>query len=330
MKIAIIGAGIAGLTLAQQLKSYAEITVFEKSRGVGGRMATRTAGEFQFDHGVQHFTARSKPFRAFLQPFLHTNVVQFWKPLLLTLEVGQEPYKRDWFEAHYVGTPVMTSLAKTLAQDIDIRLQTKVTAVSKDHQFWQINTQDAAGTSQLHEHFDWVLYAIPAPQVAKLLPAEFAEQIALDKVSMTPCFSLMLGMQEALKLNFAAAKVQRSAISWISVNSARPQRDTGYSLLVHTDPAWSQAHIEHDPNQLQAELIQTLVQLLNQDIQPTHAALHRWLYAGTSTPLGQDYWLNTDQRIGLCGDWCISERVESAVLSSLRLAEKIKILTRAV
>jgi hypothetical protein len=61
-RIAIIGAGISGLTLAQSLKEYADVVVFDKARGVGGRMNTRYADPFYFDHGTQFFTARSKSF----------------------------------------------------------------------------------------------------------------------------------------------------------------------------------------------------------------------------------------------------------------------------
>ncbi|MFZ9092741.1 MAG: NAD(P)-binding protein [Planctomycetaceae bacterium] len=41
--VAIIGAGLSGLTLANRLQNRAEVTVFEKSGGFGGRMATRHA-----------------------------------------------------------------------------------------------------------------------------------------------------------------------------------------------------------------------------------------------------------------------------------------------
>ena len=65
MKIAIIGAGIAGLTCAHMLKKYNPI-IFEKSRGIGGRLATRYSDQYQFDHGAQYFTVKDKEFDKFL------------------------------------------------------------------------------------------------------------------------------------------------------------------------------------------------------------------------------------------------------------------------
>nr|MDJ0929273.1 NAD(P)-binding protein [Gammaproteobacteria bacterium] len=57
--IAIIGAGLSGLVLATRLSEHATVTVFDKSPRVSGRMATRRAPPYEFDHGTQFFTARS-------------------------------------------------------------------------------------------------------------------------------------------------------------------------------------------------------------------------------------------------------------------------------
>ena len=53
--IAIIGAGISGLTCAYELKKAGfNVTVFEKNDYVGGRMATRVKDGFHFDIGADH------------------------------------------------------------------------------------------------------------------------------------------------------------------------------------------------------------------------------------------------------------------------------------
>ena len=75
-KIAIIGAGLSGLTAAHFLRDDADITIFEKSRSVGGRMSTRRAEPYFFDHGAQYFTAKTKPFQAFIQPLLDQDIIE--------------------------------------------------------------------------------------------------------------------------------------------------------------------------------------------------------------------------------------------------------------
>ena len=67
MKIGVIGAGIAGGYLVSALGQLGhEVVVFEKSRGFGGRLATRRGEGVQFDHGAPCFTARTALFKAFL------------------------------------------------------------------------------------------------------------------------------------------------------------------------------------------------------------------------------------------------------------------------
>lgn len=120
MKIAIIGAGIGGLTLARELAKKANVTLFEKARGVGGRMSTRYADPFYFDHGAQCFTARSKEFQAFLKPYMDAGIVAEWKGKVINLELGKKETKRMWFEPHLVASPNMNSLCKKLAEGINI------------------------------------------------------------------------------------------------------------------------------------------------------------------------------------------------------------------
>ena len=63
-RIAIIGAGVSGLTVANNLKNHAEITIFEKARSVGGRMSNRHAEPYFFDHRAQYFSVKRDEFKA--------------------------------------------------------------------------------------------------------------------------------------------------------------------------------------------------------------------------------------------------------------------------
>ena len=92
MKIAIIGAGLAGLTLAHRLVARHDITVFEKARGPGGRMSTRRADPYAFDHGAQYFTAETDRFRSLLKPLRETGLIAPW-PKTVALANGARMWR---------------------------------------------------------------------------------------------------------------------------------------------------------------------------------------------------------------------------------------------
>ena len=115
--VAIIGAGIAGVALGALLREAGvKVTLFDKGRGVGGRMSTRRTTAAQYDHGAQFFTVRTPAFAAFLSNYEQSFTE--WTPRVVTLSRESKPYTRPWFEPHYVGKPSMTSLYLTPRSDM--------------------------------------------------------------------------------------------------------------------------------------------------------------------------------------------------------------------
>ena len=80
----IIGAGMAGLLAGTFLQENGiDVTVLDKGRGVGGRMATRRLGEGRADHGAQFFTVRSEVFASWVDDWLTAGVVLEWTAVLM-------------------------------------------------------------------------------------------------------------------------------------------------------------------------------------------------------------------------------------------------------
>ena len=110
-KIAIIGAGISGLACATRLQNAGfNVTVFEKSKGVAGRMSTRMRDNWQCDHGTQYFTASNAQFAAEVQRWQQANVATIWHANLQTYD-GKTLAPKPSLNARYVGTPWQTSPA---------------------------------------------------------------------------------------------------------------------------------------------------------------------------------------------------------------------------
>ena len=319
--IAIIGAGMAGLTLATRLRDKAAITILEKSRGCGGRMATRKADKFQFDHGAQYFTARSIEFRQFLQDYFENNVIQDWQPRAVTLSQGEKTYTRPWFEPHWVGAPTMNTVGKGLSTDLTVELQTEAVELNPTEAGWLVRTQQGEKIGPFDiGPFDWIVSTAPAPQSSRLLPPEFKFHQQLLSVKMSPCFSLMLGYRKAPDMPFQAAKVKDTPLGWLAVDSHKPGRENDFSLLIQSTNAWAHQHLELPLDQVQSLLLEALKRLLPHLPEPDHIGIHRWRYAATELPVGQDFLLDEQNRLAACGDWCLGGRVEVAFTSANRLA----------
>jgi len=321
-RIAIVGAGIAGLALVGALAHRAQLTVFEKSRGVGGRMATRRAGAWQFDHGTQFFTARGAAFRAFLEPHIASGVVGEWSGRLVYLERGKAPRKRLWFEPHYVACPTMSALCKVAAIGVELHTGIEVAPLAtRTAGVWTL--EDTAGVPL--GSFDGVICTAPAPQTVRLLEAHLPADAALRRVRYRACFALMLGFEDGTAPGWIAGKSRDNPIEWIAVQSTRPERGPAGALVVHASADWSDRHLEHDTRDVQRLLEQAFGELTGIDAAcAARVALHRWRHAlvDPDTATGAPF-LSMSQGLAAAGDWCSASRVEDAWLAGRRLAADI-------
>ncbi len=322
--ILIIGAGLSGLVLAQALKAHAEITVMEKARGVGGRMSTRYADPFFFDHGAQFFTAKTAEFQSFLRPFLKEEIVQQWQPRIVTMERGMPVVEEAWEMPHYVAQPGMNALCKMLAEDVTLYKAHHITSLKTgDDRRWRVTLKD-----QEHwpKSYDWVLCTAPPPQAVALLGQDFGGYQALKSVRMEGCFSVMIGLEALHNLPWQAARVKDSPIGWMAMNHTKPERPgMGTSILLQSSMDWAEHHMEDNPDQLLAMLLDEFTALTGIDVSAaSYATLHRWRYAGVGKPLGKPYLLDVSRRLAACGDWCLEGRVEAAFTSATKLAAALK------
>ena len=322
-KIAIIGAGLSGLTAAHLLKDHCDVTVFEKSRGVGGRMSTRRAEPYFFDHGAQYFTAKTKPFQAFIQPLLDQGIIEKWNVRCVTIDADNTNTKENWKDdrPRYVGVPGMNNVAKFLAKDLDIQSNTRIISLS-NYDKWQLIDE----REQQFEEFDWVISTIPSPQAVQLLPQTFAFHRDIQLAEMDPCFALMLGFEKDLPIEFEAAQITNSDLSWIAVNSLKPQRPGPFTLMVHSNPEFARTHIDNDRQPVMQHLIEETSRIIGHDVSSAdYKTLHGWRYANvTQRERTNRVFLDPVQKLAVCGDWCSRGRVEGAFTSAFNLAEKLK------
>ena len=322
-KIAIIGAGLAGLTIANTLKDLVDITIFEKSRGVSGRMSTRYADPYYFDHGAQYFTAKSDEFKAFLQPMIDNSIVREWQASFAEISNREIINNRTWGSNynHYVGSPRMNAIAQYLAKDLNVQLNTEVSSVTKSNKLWSIYDRDKNSLGV----YDWVVFAVPSDQLKELLPQDIYFYEHISSIKMNSCFSLMLGYSKDIDLGFDSALVHDEIISWISLNSSKPERPTASCILVHSSNHWADKHIDDNREKILEIIFDRTKNILDTNLDdPDYKTLHAWRYANIQKQNTQGFFIEEKQTIAACGDWCIKGRVESAFTSGFRLANQIK------
>jgi len=317
MVTAVIGAGLAGLTVARQLAAAGQaVRVFERSRGFGGRLATRRTETAAFDHGAQYFTVQSEAFRDTVAGWREAGLVLPWSARFV--EIGVEGTKPARESVRYVAVPGMNCLGRALTEGLTVMTQSRAVALTPTGDSWRI-TLDNGETYPA----DTLVLAMPAPQAVTLLEGvhRFAAQLA--KVQYASCWSVMLRVEEGLDPGWDGAFVSNGGpLSWLANNRSKPGRNGDPAWVAHASPAWSDAHRSH----AQDWVAQTLLRAAGDLLGGTPLALesvHRWLYARVSHPLGEPYLWDEMLRLGICGDGMIGERVESAFLSGYQLAERM-------
>lgn len=348
LRVAVIGAGLGGLIAARTLADHGiDVAVFDKSRGVGGRMSTRRAvseidqSTIHFDHGAQYFTARDSRFCRMVNSWMHDGIVQPWLGRIVSLDSGGHITDEKRSTSRYVGTPGMNALAKHLSDDLTLHLGSRVVELSRtntaqsldancpnadslqtQHEQWELRCDPATDQAMaVLEPFDVVLTNCPPLQTLALIDGHTDLSRQIESVQMRPCWAMMVASDSLTEMPYDAAFVNDSPISWIASNNDKPQRDGSPAWTIHASADWSEEHVDDSPETVMELLSKEFEKVTGKTIGQTHYhKTHRWLYAIPETPLENEFLFDATTGIGVCGDWCGGKRVEAAFLSGAALA----------
>lgn len=293
---------MAGLSCAQKLHEQGHSSVlFDKGRGPGGRMSTRRMstplGEASFDHGAQYFTVRDPAFIARVALWAEAGQVAPWPP------AGNDAW---------VGMPSMNTPIRAMANECDVRWNTRIDTLHYDGQ-WRLDG----------DVFDAVILSIPAEQVPALACehdtsiAEAARSAVSD-----PCWTVMAAFDHPLLID--GDRLTNLGIIGSAVrNSTKPGRTGPEAWVLQATAEWSRAHLEDQPAIIEQALLAALVAHIGTDqMKAIATSAHRWRYA-KATALDRGAIWNAEIKLGACGDWLLGPRVEAAWLSGQRLAMQI-------
>jgi renalase len=319
----IVGAGISGLLAARTLNQEGwTVTVLEKGRGVGGRMATRRIGRGNFDHGAQFFTVRSERFAGLVENWLGAGVAAEWTRGFADSEgrPNEDGYPR------YRGTESMTSIPKHISRGLDVRTGEGAVRVDVGDDGWEIECN-----SGLRVAGNALVLAAPVPQVLELASSGSymlpdGARRNLEAVSYDPCLALMVLLDDSTGVpEPGGMQIKGEPLDWIGDNRRKGISEAP-AVTVHAGPEWSRSHFEDD----EPEITETIVSLagdhLGADLAPAivDTSLARWRYSWVTNPHPEPCLVvSDDPPLVFCGDAFGQPKVEGAALSGLAAADHL-------
>lgn len=320
--VLVIGAGWSGLAAAARLASCGHsVVVVEKSRGPGGRSATRRVDGHAFDHGAQYLTARSEAFAGQVAAWAASGMLAPWHPRIVSF--GQRPVDAAGSPGErWVGVPGMNAVPRRLADGLDCHWRLRIERVRRAGRYWQVEADDGR-TLEART----LLVTAPPRQAADLLAQDHPLREHLLGIEMQPCWALMLAYASPRPLDFDAAFINSGALSWLACNDHKPSRKGSGAWVAHASPAWSAVHLDADPEFAASQMVDALARLdpaLGEDIECRIA--HRWRYALPLAPQPEPIVFSASDHLVLAGDWCAGGRIEGAWISGLAAARRLAAL----
>ncbi len=310
MQINIVGAGLSGLMAARELHKHGHtVTVFDKGRGVGGRLATRRIEDATLDHGAQFFTVRTDEFASHVNEWIASGVAHEWC----------RGFQSDDGHPRFAGSKGMSGIAKHLAKDIDVRLAHLVFALDVNANTYTVITDDG-----IRHECDAVILTAPIPQSFSLL---FGAGIDLPTEMRSIDYDRTLGL--LVLLDSADHNVPPpgglqnpdETFSFIADNQAKGV-SAAPSLTFHANPTWSVAHFDDEVTQIETQLLAAAAPWLG-SATVLASQPKKWRFATPQSSWPDPCWQAPDHRIVLAGDAFAGPKMEGAALSGLAAARAV-------
>ncbi len=317
----IIGGGLAGLMAGTVLqRNNIAVTILDKGRGIGGRLASRRIANSQgekgvFDYGAQFFTVRDVRFRRWTEQWLKEGWIREWTDKFEA--TGRNG--RLAAEPRFCGTVSTRQIAQNLAEPLAVQPRTRIVGIDWTSTAWML-VDDQGNRFES----DIVISTLPVPQALDLfresdltLPKTELEQ--LEHVSYLPCFAALILPDRPSNIpKPGGVKLDGSPLEWLGDNQQKGISPIP-AVTAHLGREYSREHFDDDPATIVDHIRDAASEWV--DTRDAILQLHRWRYSQPNTlHPGPFLAFEAPGPLVLAGDAFVAPRVEGAVLSGLEAA----------
>ncbi|XP_043957932.1 renalase [Gambusia affinis] len=337
-RILIVGAGLTGSLCAYLLKrvlqSKAQLVVWDKAKGAGGRMSTSRPPDptsHSADLGAQYITATF----AYAQSHSNFYTELLSAGLLKPLDCHIEGLQHKEGNKNYVTPLGTSSVVKHFLSEsgADLYLEYHVTGLHRCGASWKVERNGG------NEKFDAVVLTIPVPQILQLqgdlgnlLSVQQREQLEGVRYSSRFAIALFFSPDVVFSFSWGARYITDShCIRYIAVDNKKRSSDApglGPSLVVHTSVPFGLEHLENDKDAIQPIILQELHRLLPDLPQPVSIKFQKWRYSQvlTSVPNCPGHMTILEQPLLICGgDAFTHSNFDGCVESALSVCRALQL-----
>jgi renalase len=314
MRIAVIGSGLSGSLLAHHCTEFAEVTVYEKARGPGGRLSTRYGEGVQYDHGAPYFTTENQHFTEFLNRAKRQEVVTSWA--CRVQHAG--PNSSQEGQTVWVAIPKMNRLCRYLLEPVrQQHYRTKVVALCRS------GLQLADATQP--DTYDWVVVTVPRTQLLDLMPASLQADYAWLGAAKTLPQSVLMVQLSNWQPAFDVLLPHHPVVEKIVMDAHKPGRQQVGCAVVYAHSAWSADSQEKSAEERCQLLLDAFIQVSGvNESQVLDAQWHHWRLAKDLVDSTSPVLVNRSWRHVYIGDWLSGGDVSGAYQSALAGVDFLK------
>ena len=314
----VIGGGITGLIIATILQRRGiQVTVLDKRKNIGGRLATRRLKQSEsiagvFDYGVQYFNVKSPQFQVWVDDWLKHGVIKEWS----------KGFDEGEVTSCYCGIDGIAGIAKYLAKDLDVRSRTKAINVSYEKK-WLVETEN-----QQQYQGDMLIMTSTIPQSlslldASLIPLPLDIRFSLEQIEYDRCITILALLEKPSKIPAPGgiALEDDDYLAWLGDNNQKGISPDGYAVTLHATLSFSEDYWDSDDAEIVYKLLTAAADYLDSPV--IKYQLYRWRYGLPRTSYGQAYLEFLELPLVMAGDAFVAPTIEGAVTSAIAAGELV-------